>query len=114
VAWGTKIFRGYRYPKVTRIDAGGKRDWRLIPKEEEEEFCKIDKVHEPKFKPEDIDYRLPPLMEIVLERNLKQRNVAYEGTPKLEGFVRFNKDDVTKRGVYLNAQKNSDSQAQTS
>lgn len=114
MAWGTKVFRGYKYPNITRIDAGGKRDWRLIPKEEEEEYCKIDKVHEPKFKPEDIDTRLPPLMEIVLERNLKQRNVAYEGIPKLEGFVTFNKDDVTKRGVYFNAQKSSDSQTQTS
>lgn len=110
-AWGTRVFRGYTFPGVKRIDAGGKRDWHLIPKEEEEEFCKIDKVYKPNFTPEKIDTRLPPLMEIVLKRNLKQRNVAFEGTPNLEGFYDFKCKDETKRGLYFNSLKDSESQS---
>lgn len=110
-AWGTRVFRGYTFPGVRRIDSGGKRDWHLIPKEEEEEFCKIDKVYKPNFTPEKIDTQLPPLMEIVLKRNLKQRNVAFEGTPNLEGFYDFNSKDETKRGLYFNSFKDSDSQS---
>ncbi|XP_061182455.1 small ribosomal subunit protein mS34-like [Saccostrea echinata] len=113
VAWGTKVFRGNKYPKLIRIDAGGKRDWRLIPKDEEEEFCKIDKVHEPKIKAEDIDTRLPPVMEIVLKRNFKQRNVAFEGTPNLKEFIKLN-SDLMKRIEYFNAQKDCSPKEQTS
>lgn len=65
------MFRGYTFFGVRRIDFGGKRDWYLILKEEEEEFCKIDKVYKLNFILEKIDIRLFFLMEIVLKRNLK-------------------------------------------
>ena len=110
-AWGTRVFRGFKYPTITRIDAGGKRDWRLIPKEDEEEFCKIDKVHEPKYRSDEVDTRLPPVLELVIKRNFKQRKVAFEGTPNLEGCFKWESNDLTKRGIYFDAHKSSDSQS---
>lgn len=53
--WGIRVFRGYTFFGVRRIDFGGKRDWYLILKEEEEEFCKIDKVYKLNFILEKID-----------------------------------------------------------
>lgn len=65
-ASGIKVFRGARSDNVSPINTGMKQDWFLVPKEEQEEFCEIDKVHHPCSKcPPTI--QLPPLMAVVLK-----------------------------------------------
>lgn len=43
--WAEKVFRGRKYPKIVEIcSASYKPDYRLIPKDEEESYCKTDSL----------------------------------------------------------------------
>lgn len=60
-AWGEKVYRGQIFG-ITRIDAGYKADWFLVPKNEEEKFCKITSVL-PKKPPPPTHMDCPPLLK---------------------------------------------------
>jgi small subunit ribosomal protein S34 len=41
--WAEKVFRGRKYPKIVEVcSVSYKADYRLIPKDEEEEYCKTE------------------------------------------------------------------------
>ncbi|KAL3876034.1 hypothetical protein ACJMK2_033921 [Sinanodonta woodiana] len=68
-AYGLKVFRGEEF-KECKIEAGMKADWRLVPKEEEEEFCKL--THQPREKkivPKYNDF--PPLFAEMIKQQYK-------------------------------------------
>ncbi|XP_069125722.1 small ribosomal subunit protein mS34-like [Argopecten irradians] len=63
---GYRVFRGHKFDRLFQINSGMKQDWHLIPKAEEAEFCKIDKVFQV------VDTRpstmtLPPVMAAKLK-----------------------------------------------
>jgi small subunit ribosomal protein S34 len=64
--WAEKVFRGRKYPKIVEVcSVSYKADYRLIPKDEEEEYCKteslltLDKV---KILPRTVPF--PPLLRV--------------------------------------------------
>ncbi|KAK7473384.1 hypothetical protein BaRGS_00035357 [Batillaria attramentaria] len=63
-AWGEKVYRGLQ-EGVSQIDAGYKTDWWLVPKEAEEEFCKITAVMDKKPQPPS-HIPCPPLLELMV------------------------------------------------
>lgn len=70
LAWGDKVYRGQKFG-VTRIDAGYKADWFLVPKGEESEFCQITSVLPKKEKPP-THFDCPPLLELFTQQELEQ------------------------------------------
>ena len=65
---GFKMFRGFLEQEEHEIKSVYIKDWFLVPKEEEEDFCKIDKVYIP---PGEVPSKMnvPPYMQrIVLDR----------------------------------------------
>jgi small subunit ribosomal protein S34 len=43
--WAEKVFRGRKYPKIVEVcSVSYKPDYRLIPKDEEEEYCKAESL----------------------------------------------------------------------
>ncbi|XP_033745269.1 uncharacterized protein LOC117330847 [Pecten maximus] len=43
---GYRVHRGHTFDKLFQINSGMKQDWHLVPKGDESEFCKIDRVHQ--------------------------------------------------------------------
>ena len=64
------MYRGQKFG-VTRIDAGYKTDWFLVPKEEEAEFCKITAVLPKKEKPP-THVDCPPLLELLIRAEMER------------------------------------------
>ena len=83
-----RVRRGVRYTEPVQLrDVAPVPDFKLVPRDLEQEYCKWDKVRD--FNPE-IDfvtepkyYTMPPLLKLLMERNLKERNE----TPHEESFV---------------------------
>ncbi|XP_064594541.1 small ribosomal subunit protein mS34-like [Liolophura sinensis] len=79
-AWGLRVFRGKVYPKETKIETGNRADWRLIPREEEEEFCKLtekDVYKRPEPPPREMT--LPPLLGALYKQHLENKGESVEG-----------------------------------
>ncbi|KAK3089255.1 hypothetical protein FSP39_002116 [Pinctada imbricata] len=74
--WAYEVFRGYKFPEEREIEASYKKDFFLVPKEEEEEFCKINQVYAPKKEiPE--SFPLPPTLAHIVKRELTQKNISF-------------------------------------
>lgn len=73
-----KVFRGRKYPEVMALcKASYKPDYRLLPKEEEEAYCRFTPVEKkvsilPRTMP------LPPLLRELVMRDLKQQGKPLE------------------------------------
>ncbi|XP_060065362.1 small ribosomal subunit protein mS34-like [Ylistrum balloti] len=60
-ATGYRVHRGHTFDKIFQIDSGMKQDWHLVPREDEESFCKIDhKLQVVDNRPKVM--KLPPVM----------------------------------------------------
>lgn len=55
---------------------GHKRDWILVPKEEEQEFCIITDVYDVNQIPVPTHVDCPPLLEIALKEKMKAKREA--------------------------------------
>ncbi|KAL5018082.1 hypothetical protein ScPMuIL_003804 [Solemya velum] len=67
-AWGHRVFRGEKFEGIRKIDVGYKRDWLLIPKEDQEEFCRLS---EKDFRPDRTVPNFstfPPLLESLIKQ----------------------------------------------
>jgi small subunit ribosomal protein S34 len=64
--WAEKVFRGRKYPKIVEVcSVSYKADYRLIPKDEEEEYCKTDShltMDKVKILPRTVPF--PPLLRV--------------------------------------------------
>ncbi|XP_014768609.1 28S ribosomal protein S34, mitochondrial [Octopus bimaculoides] len=65
-AWGIKVFRGKEFPRPCGIDACHKADWKLIPKEEEEEFCKLTATDVRETQTVPLSMEFPPLLKAMI------------------------------------------------
>ncbi|OWF49787.1 uncharacterized protein LOC110451245 [Mizuhopecten yessoensis] len=63
---GYRVHRGNISDKLVQINSGMKQDWHLVSKEDEEEFCKIDRVHKVNYNRPKI-YQLPPTLAAKLK-----------------------------------------------
>ncbi|CAC5392500.1 MRPS34 [Mytilus coruscus] len=85
--WGERIFRGKKCG-IQKVEKPHQKDWKLIPKEEEAEFCQItDVFEETKYVPKLIPF--PPLMGVILQarNNLPQKPLLKINLPEdAEGF----------------------------
>ncbi|KAK6171416.1 hypothetical protein SNE40_019609 [Patella caerulea] len=72
VAWGEKIFRGDNLG-VRKIETGQKTDWKLIPKEEETDFCKLTEKdkRDQRIVPATVPF--PPFLEAWLKQDLRRK-----------------------------------------
>lgn len=73
LAYGIKVFRGKVFENARLIKAGNKADWRLVPVEEEEEFCRL---AESDVRPERIIPKFaafPPLLEVILRQEMMEK-----------------------------------------
>lgn len=83
-----KVRHGVRYTEPVKLqDIAPLPDFKLVHKAEEEQYCQWDKVRD--FAPE-VDfvkepkyYTMPPLLKLLMERNLKERNE----TPTEESYL---------------------------
>ncbi|XP_029634107.1 28S ribosomal protein S34, mitochondrial [Octopus sinensis] len=66
IAKGIKVFRGKEYPHPCGINACHKADWRLIPKEEEEEFCKLTATDVRETRTVPLTMEFPPLLKAMI------------------------------------------------
>lgn len=81
-----------------RIDSGGKSDWILIPKDEEAEFCKIDKVFEPeKYIPP--THSVPPIFDIVVKRDMKALGKPVESEPMMLNSTRVSPSTLVWKNI---------------
>ena len=85
-AWGLRTFRGVELGEY-RIDAGLKADWILIPKDEEESFCKIDAKHEMRKSNIPQHIQFPPLLEALVRQELEARGEDASKPLKLPIFI---------------------------
>jgi small subunit ribosomal protein S34 len=64
--WAEKVFRGRKYPKIVEVcSASYKADYRLLPKDEEEAYCKTDSqvtLEKVKILPRTMPF--PPLLRV--------------------------------------------------
>lgn len=76
-AYGKYVFRGEEFGE-RKINAGGRADWRLVPKEEEAEIIKRAQSCPPRPKNLiDPVLKLPPLMEDLLRQEMKDSGEDY-------------------------------------
>ena len=81
-----KIFRGKKRLDPYNMSAGARApDWKLVPKDEEDTFCRWDEIidydHKRDAEVKPSHANLPPLMEIYLQRLLKNYGREVEGHP---------------------------------
>ncbi|KAL8600039.1 hypothetical protein ACOMHN_039272 [Nucella lapillus] len=74
VAWGEKVYRGQKFG-TSRIDAGYKTDWHLVPKDQEADFCKITAVLPKKDNPPAY-ISCPPLLELLTKMEMEKKGVT--------------------------------------
>ena len=75
IAYGVRVFRGENMGEK-KIDAGGRRDWRLVPKEDEAELIKLAENAPARVKNViDPVVTLPPLMEELLIQEMKNEGI---------------------------------------
>ncbi|KAJ8319232.1 hypothetical protein KUTeg_004323 [Tegillarca granosa] len=96
-AYGYKVFRGAKFPKPVRIDTGFRTDWKLVPKEDEEEFCKIDKVHTKHFDENCLEHKLPPLMEYIMKDHISRLDRKVDLPFKLKHRQRLTQTNIWHR-----------------
>lgn len=113
--WVEKVFRGRKFDQPARLDAQTyKRDFRLLPKKEEVDYCKLsDRVE--KIIPREMD--LPPLLkEFVMKETgnpdpkmkvfykpapHRYSRLANEGeTPNVELVMGVGKPHPTAKSLY--------------
>jgi len=94
-----RVRHGVRYTEPVQLqDIAPSPDFKLISKDQEADYCKWDKIRE--FTPE-VDYvtepkyyTMPPLLKLLMERNLKERNeVASEDSfmlPHYKTYIKKN------------------------
>lgn len=76
------VFRGKRYPDTVIQTTSYKPDYRLIPKDEEEEYCKFTEVKkEEKIFPRTTVF--PPLMRELILREAKASGQEIKAEPQL-------------------------------
>ena len=82
VAFGEYVFRGKEMGEK-RIDSGWKADWRLVPKEEEEEFLRM--ANSVKRPPKRISKEapFPPLLEHFLKQQMEEAGTPLTEKPML-------------------------------
>ncbi|CAG2257063.1 unnamed protein product [Mytilus edulis] len=97
--WGERIFRG-KQCGIQKVEKPHQKDWKLIPKEEEAEFCQItDVFEETKYVPKLIPF--PPLLGVILQarNNLPQKPLLKIDLPEVadgveEEFIQDEGDNV--------------------
>ncbi|CAL1528986.1 unnamed protein product [Lymnaea stagnalis] len=95
-AWGQMVFRG-KETGLAEITSGHKFDWILVPKEEEEEYCKspevfdVDKIAIPKY------IACPPLLEIVLKQEIKAKGMPVPEKIQIPFYADEYKKEITER-----------------
>ncbi|ESO87410.1 hypothetical protein LOTGIDRAFT_235086 [Lottia gigantea] len=82
-AWGEKVFRGDNCG-VREINSGSKMDWKLIEREDEEEFCKLTEKDKrsPTIVPKYADY--PPLLGEWLQMDYRRTGLPLPKPFKLK------------------------------
>lgn len=89
--WVESTFRGKTFPEPIIIERTSyKTDFRLIPKDEEQEYCKSPVFDCTKIVPKTMEF--PPLLKELLIRNAKAKGNNLEEEIKLEIF--YNKQSL--------------------
>ena len=77
--WAEQVYRGKSLGEVL-LKNGHKKDWKIIPKEEEQDFCRIGDIYEEiKLVPKLVPF--PPLMGVLLK---KQNKLSREPLLKID------------------------------
>ncbi|XP_012259413.2 28S ribosomal protein S34, mitochondrial [Athalia rosae] len=78
-----RTFRGVKYEKpITIMSVSYKTDYKLIPKDEETTYCKVEKQREMPILPRTTDF--PPLYKKMLLQTLDQKGTPITEEPKLQ------------------------------
>lgn len=84
-----KVFRGRKSPKPVEIlSTSYKADYRLIPKEQEKEYCTVDAVHTGNVLPNELDF--PPLLREFIIKETGNPN------PQLSLKIRKGRENIAK------------------
>ena len=76
-AYGIRVFRGENLGE-RKIGSGSRCDWRLVPKEEESAIVRLAENCPPREKNViDSNLKLPPLMELLLRKEMKDSGEDY-------------------------------------
>ncbi|XP_022901944.2 small ribosomal subunit protein mS34 [Onthophagus taurus] len=80
-----KTFRGVKSPNLATIESSSyKTDYRLLSKDEEAEYCKIEKKPEVQMKILPRTMALPPLLKEVIIREMKADGKIVKDEPMIE------------------------------
>ncbi|CAH0547451.1 unnamed protein product [Brassicogethes aeneus] len=93
--WVEKVFRGVKQPKPMVIESTSyKTDYKLIPKDQEDAYCRFKEVKQEHVKivPKTVDF--PPIMQELLKRDMISRGEKVTEVPKLE--LVYNKSSKQK------------------
>ncbi|CAG9831566.1 unnamed protein product [Diabrotica balteata] len=83
--WVEDTFRGKTFPEPVLIEGiSYKTDYRLLPKDEEEEYCKTSAYKYQKILPKTMDF--PPLLKEIIKRIAKSKGENVTEDPKLNIF----------------------------
>ncbi|CAG9818643.1 unnamed protein product [Phaedon cochleariae] len=102
--WVEKTFRGKTQPKPIVIESVSyKTDYKLIPKDEELNYCKKVAVDNPQILPRTTDF--PPIMRELLLQEAKIKGQPLQEVPRLE--IVYNKQSMTKQYKIANENENA-------
>lgn len=92
--WVEKTFRGKTFPNPVVIESASyKADYRLIPRDEEEHYCKVDVKEDTKIFPKYFEF--PPVMKELILRDIRKEGGEVTEEPKLE--IVYNKGSKKRK-----------------
>lgn len=105
--WVEKTFRGVQHPKLVELCSSTyKADYRLIPKAEEHEYCRLQEVVKTeRILPRTIEF--PPLLKELIVRDKLAKGEKISEEPKLSLKYRMGRENhvrVAKEGETPNVQ----------
>ncbi|XP_069702045.1 small ribosomal subunit protein mS34 isoform X2 [Periplaneta americana] len=97
--WAEKVFRGRKYPGLVKIESASyKADYRLLHKDEEEDYCKEDAVislEKIKLLPHTIPY--PPLLKEMILNECRARGEEVTKEPEMEMSYTRSRDGLSRK-----------------
>lgn len=83
--WVEKVFRGVKHPKPVLIESASyKPDYKLIPKDQEESYCRLSEVKDKSAKILPKTLKLPPILAELIKRDILAKGEKITEQPTIE------------------------------